>query len=146
MFRHNSKHGRWLAGPLARHSSKHPQHPPHLIPPRRSTALTDTVAITRTTLPKDAADAAYQARVAEAITRFTNQFGMAALVERRISYGIDHIRGHELSLSTRNAESPAEFQSFANTLRVSARWLAIGFGRPTDTVSAEAASVETEQV
>lgn len=74
----------------------------------------------------DAADAAFRARVRNALTRRINEHGLADLARSKRAAGISLPRWDALCTSTREAESPAEFQTFARVLRVSARWLAIG--------------------
>lgn len=79
-----------------------------------------------------AADTAYRARVAEALSsRFAGGDGTAITRARR-AQGLSEDRWYALSQSSRYASSPAEFQAFARALSVSARWLAVGSGSRID--------------
>jgi hypothetical protein len=76
-----------------------------------------------------AADIAFRARVHKALLDLHAHLGAYSgqkLVERRKQSGLDARRWIALRQSTRNAESPAEFQLLASVLGVSARWLATG--------------------
>lgn len=75
-----------------------------------------------------AADRAYRARVQKAIVHCLGVVGPEGLLASSRAQGISEDRWSWLRRSTRNAESPAEFQAFARALHVSARWLAIGAG------------------
>lgn len=83
-------------------------------------------------IAQEAADKAYRARVSAAILSLDGERYMEELVQRRADAGIDVHRWFALRASTRSAASPEEFQAFARVLRVSPRWLAIGFGDRLD--------------
>jgi hypothetical protein len=77
---------------------------------------------------RNAADISFRNRVQHAVMRRINRHGLADLVESRNAAGINNSRWLSLSCSTRNAESPEEFQAFARVIRVSPKWLATGNG------------------
>lgn len=83
-----------------------------------------------TAVVQRAADAAFQARVAQAIDRrFTSA---QELAQARRNAGFVEGRWQELSQSTRQTRSAQEFGQFAQVLSVSPRWLATGAGSPLD--------------
>lgn len=73
---------------------------------------------------QSAADTAFRARVATTLTR--RFLSGSEIITAREEAGLSEERWFALSMSTRNATSPSEFQAFARALSVSPRWLATG--------------------
>lgn len=112
----------------------------HLNPKENPVSETTTITLTRAAaadkqesdrvmrVVQNAADIAFSNRVQQAVMRRYNRHGLADLVESRDAAGINLGRWLALSRSSRNAESPEEFQAFARVIRVSPKWLATGSG------------------
>ena len=98
----------------------------------RTTPLSDQDTLDRldqarvTQASHGAADVAFRARVKNALSSQLQTANIMDLARGRRELKIAVRRWLRLTRSTREAESPEEFQAFAQILGVSARWLAVG--------------------
>lgn len=97
-----------------------------------TTFISDPESLRITGVVRAAADAAFRARIADALALRHLSDDPVEIRRRRVDENISAERWAELSQSTRAASSPEEFGRFSRALSVSARWLATGSGSPID--------------